>query len=166
MKNIIILYIASILLFSCSTNDDKAKKAVTEFLKTELDDYKRYEPVSWGALDSAINVIDEEPFYKELKGQTEYYEKYISELEDSIKTATPLKITEYEGMKAGASARLQQEKTKLDRYTSNYKSGFVGWKIEHTYRAPNKIGALELETDVFIIEPDFSKADYRAILIP
>lgn len=163
MKKLFTLLVLSLFLFGCGSNESRAKKAVTKFLKTELDDFGRYESVSWGKLDSVINVLDNDPYYKELKNTISFYEQRISDLENTTNWGSPLQIAENEGLKAGAEARLEQERKRLDTYTSNYQPGFVGWEIEHTYRTPNKLGALELETDTFFIEPDFSEADYKAV---
>lgn len=151
MKKLFTILSLSILFAACNSQEDKAKLLVKDFLRTELDDFNRYEAVSWGKLEKVENVLEQDKQYIE---QKELVEKCLT----NVTEATDPDIKE------GAQNRYNQEKTKLDKYVTNYKLHIEGpyYRIEHTYRTPNKVGALELETDYFTIDTAFTKADYEA----
>lgn len=60
MKKRILTFIAlSVILFSCSNNTDRAKKLIKEELSKSLNDFKSYEPVQYGTLDSTFTSFDD-----------------------------------------------------------------------------------------------------------
>lgn len=50
--NLIVLLIGFVCVFEAcsSSNEDKAKRTVKDYLKENLDNFKSYDPVSWGNL--------------------------------------------------------------------------------------------------------------------
>lgn len=102
MRKFLIL-LAVPLIFSCNSPEKKAQKAVHRYLMETLDDPSRYEPVSWGELDSVINTLKFDESGKLVEG--------------------------------------------VDYNTLH---------IDHTYRAPNKMGGLELYNKTFYMDKDFT----------
>lgn len=65
------------LLPYCSSNEDKAKRAVKDYLKENLDNFKSYEPVSWGNL--------REFFIDSIKQNDSYYQEHLHSANEALK---------------------------------------------------------------------------------
>lgn len=166
MKPFSLLCLIAVFTVSCS-KEHKAKSLVQDFLKTELDDYSRYEPVSWGTLDSVINALETNPSYLIQKQRTNDQLERIAEI-DNMLSKVDSTYSGYADLllsKEGATERYKVEKERLDKIVANFQPGFSGWQIKHTYRAPNKVGALELQTNTFEIDKDFKEVNYRMVTI-
>ncbi len=88
--NIILLILAiSLGLFSCSQSkikENKAKKLALKELKTQMNDWKSYESVSWGKLDTMCNQppLSNNFFFSYLKKDFSYKFDSLA-LADSLK---------------------------------------------------------------------------------
>lgn len=167
MKQLVCLLVLGFALTACSSNDSKAKKAVTEFLKTELDDFGRYEAVEWGEMDSVINVIENDAYYDLLLETDKKYHElmdvdnellgYYKELGDEKN------ITDTEKRIQKNQIGMEKKKEELKAFVDNYEHGFVGWFIRHKYRSPNAQGALNIHDQWFFISKDFKKATLAVV---
>lgn len=163
---LIILIIGFVcVLGACSlSNEDKAKRAVKNYLKENLDNFKSYEPVSWGNLrEFSIDSI---------KQNDNYYQEHLHSANEALKRSKELRIIidsiiskkdtmsiEYAEIVAqieGCKARYESEQEKLSNYLKTVYPNDSYWVIDHKYRASNNIGALILNEETFYINKDCS----------
>lgn len=135
-----------ICLLSCNTsNEDKTKALVKEYLSKNLNDPKSYEEVSWGKIDSSF-ITFEERYRIELHTLEKLSTDAISELRNG-----DISIGN-ENKKSYDSLNLVIENLK-----KQYKPTFNSLMIRHDYRAKNAFGAVVLQSKTFYISDDFSK---------
>jgi hypothetical protein len=79
-----VFFIAVIfILVSCTTPEGKAKKAIKEKLKITLHDFKSYESVEFGTLDSLFSDVTSSSEYEVLNSK---YEAWIRQAEKEHKS--------------------------------------------------------------------------------
>ena len=164
--NLVILLIGFVcVLGACSSsNEDKAKRTVKDYLKENLDNFKSYEPVFWGNLrEFSIDSI---------KQNDSYYQEHLHSANEALKRSKELLIIidsykskkntisiEYAEIVAqieGCRARYESEQEKLSNYLKTAYPDHSCWVIDHKYRASNNIGALILNEETFYITKDCS----------
>lgn len=163
--NLIILLIGFMCVGACSSsNEDKAKRAVKDYLKENLDNFKSYEPVSWGNLrEFSIDSI---------KQNDSYYQEHLHSANEALKRSKELRIiidsyksekdtmsieyAEFVAQIEGCKARYESEQEKLSNYLKTAYSDDSYWVIDHKYRASNNVGALILNEETFFINKDCS----------
>ena len=142
MKKILLASVLVVMLCACS-QQHKAEKMVKKYLKENLDDFKSYDPISFSDL---------QPIY--LKDV----------IEDDISRYTD-EAEKFSVFSDSGDAQLQSIYTKtrhkidsLNEVLHTVDASIIdGWKIEHSYRATNKLGATEKHTEVFEFDKDMSE---------
>lgn len=160
MKRTIFMIIA-IALIGCSTPEKKAEKLIKEYMQTNLKDPASYEPVSFGKMDSLFEpyiATKEGRELFDLSGITGFYGQKTSKLRMQIATAKTRK--ELDVLEDSINYYLDKAKEyeKLfDENDKNYTGEFVGWVMEHKYRAKNGFGALDLGEENIYFNKDITE---------
>jgi len=155
-KCFIVLLLIHILFESCKQDPDKkAKSLIKDKLYNSLHDFKSYEPVSYGKLDSNYSSLEDDEDYVGFK---KYYDSLMSEIQQNIVRAKEYPVSSYYDAQV-AKGYLDKAKKivavcepmsyLIDSTTNNFKSHFVGWKMRHTYRAKNLAGNLGIHHTTF-----------------
>ena len=156
-----------IILGSCSSPEGKAKKAIKEKLKVTLHDFKSYEPVEFGTLDSLFSDVTSSSEYEVLKSK---YEAWIRQAEKEYKadqeeiqkaiydgntSHIPI-INEYSLVpRCKDSAHVYA--VKMQTFEDSFKPRFIGWSMTHLYRAKNLTGNYRLANESFYFDKDLIK---------
>jgi hypothetical protein len=156
-----------IILSSCSSPERKAKKAIKEKLKVTLHDFKSYEPVEFGTLDSLFSDVTSSSEYEVLKSKHEAWirqvEKENKADQDEIQKAIydgnsfhiPI-INEY-SLVPRCKDSAQVYAVKMQAFEDSYKPRFIGWSMTHLYRAKNLAGNYRLANESFYFDKDLIK---------
>lgn len=138
MKNILYALLACIILVSCSVSPEKkAQKLIEKQLQESLHDWKSYESVKFGTLDSVYtDTLDDSVYlhalarfeaYKDIRDKkadeyfithSELLQKQVLELADSVEKYSLIK----------------------DSIEKVFEPQFNGWSMNHTFRANNANG--------------------------
>ena len=181
-KCITVFLIASALLCSCSQSPQrKAEKLVENYLKENLHNPQSYEAISFSNIDTLfIKVGDKEqcPEAIEYENKSKLCDskkkQYLSVLESQSDTMSDefRKSAVWKNKLAEAktyltslidSSQMYSEKASLAQLKYRLRGKFGGWKLEHTYRAKNKLGAKVLDTDIFYLDSTLTKViDYKS----
>jgi len=149
-----LLFLIPFFVLSCSNSpESKAKDNVKKFMLSKLDDPKSYESVSFGKIDSVFSPFNESKEGIELQHKEDELSERVMQLSDKIEKTESISELDkiIEENKELSKQRTAISDTILNKSTS-YKGNFCGYKIKHSYRAKNKMGALVL--DSCIIELD------------
>lgn len=162
MYKLITLLLVVLTLASCSgSKEDKGQKAIQNYLSKTMNDYKSYESVEFGKLDSSYSIYEQNPLYiskitkiaiilnegNKLVEPSETYGKSDDEL-----TAIVKKATELSKEATALNNQLKEGKVK-------FKSEFIGYAMIHTFRGKNINGATILNIDTFFLSKDLSKVE-------
>jgi hypothetical protein len=147
--NLGLLVVFSTIIVSCTSPEKKAQKAIKDYLQANLNDAKSYESVEFGKL-----ITDSTEFYAPL---------YDYAIEESAYKSDSLLYDEFHDNSDKAKMlesenQLNEKKKEFEKAKANFKSELI-YKMSHKYRAKNKLGAVILEENTFIIDKDFNKAE-------
>jgi hypothetical protein len=155
MKKIILGLSAIALLVSCSKSpEEQAKENIEKFITSKMDDPKSYESVSFGKLEKTKSSVNDDDKYFELVKE----ELHI----DSLATISYNDAMNFTSDKAIASATknyeeinklLQSQIQEVKEYKKKYNPVDI-YKIKHSYRGKNKMGALILDSCTVILDKD------------
>ncbi len=143
MKKLLLLILIGVS--SCKISpEDKAKKLITENLKHSLHDFKSYEPVEYGKLDSTYSDCSETPEYikadKKGKEFTAQMDDYAESSKFGLAVGT-IKYSEYKKQLTeyhdSALFYLNIKQKMMDTSIER----FVGWHMIHSLRAKNLMGS-------------------------
>ncbi|MFV5701060.1 hypothetical protein ACM55F_04220 [Flavobacterium sp. XS2P12] len=153
MKEIILGLSLAMVFASCTKNpENQAKENVEEYITTKMDDPKSYESVKFGKLEKGKSSYQDEEKYKKLVLEYNEIDKRVSDAydlamsmthEETIKSATK----SYNSLASMRSSYL----TQIDRYMKTYKPVDI-FKIKHSFRGKNKMGALILDSCNVILD--------------
>jgi hypothetical protein len=156
MKKSILLLTILFALNSCNKNPQKiAEDNIAKYLAKHLNDPKSYQPDSFGKLDSIFSS-----FYDTKEGielMTAYGDlgKDMREVQSKIYSAKSIsdldKIEEQEKI---FSEKRDSISELMDEKELKYKGNLTGFRTTHSYRAKNKMGALVLEENAFLLDKD------------
>lgn len=171
MRNLLYLLMA-LLLISCSpTNEKKAQKLIGQTLKETLHDYSSYEPVKFGTLDSVYtSIIEDNAYYStetKLREYTIKAESAVSEADMYSEMKGSYYSKKYDA--AMKTALSYQDSIKLlnpviDSLKKSFVPQQVGWRMTHTFRSNNAMGAKTLGTIMFFFDMDINKViEYKEV---
>ena len=161
----------SILIFclafaSCKSEslEDKAKKVIRNHLYTTAHDFKSYEPIKFGTLDSAFSSYTDLPDYETLYETFDSSQKAFNDLKDDIEIygtlwalSSPRKIKEAEAQGKDLAKVIATTIDKIDSLRLNYVPEFVGWKMYHSYRINNVDGNSIISHFDYYFDPEVTK---------
>ena len=152
-------YLLTVLvLVSCGSSDEKkAKEAVTSYLKENLDDFSRYEAVSWGRIDSFFVDLENDSFYNGWNRTIAEHEKELREMEILLSDTGKVNDPEIENKFNELKKQIKGEREYSEKYKNEDFDPFQGWIVEHKFRAPNRMGVLIMNEHVFKVSWDFSR---------
>lgn len=148
MKKLFIPAIAAAILASCANSPEKqAKQLIEDYITTNANNPDTYESVSFGSLDSTFSSYYASDRFKELDKQADaqgkLFDKYMKENKlDS------------------AEIYLNEKQRLTELITSEaeaYKGEHFGWKMKHTYRAANNLGAIIIADNTFYFDKEITK---------
>jgi hypothetical protein len=163
MRSTILIITAFSLMASCKLSpDEKAKKAIREELRVTLHDYKSYESVQYGKLDSDFSSVFNFPEYKKLSedlDQTIAHEKEHFETM-KIYAGSIYSFDRYRNEKRIVEDDLEKmirDTADMGNLKRSFRPNFVGWQIEHSYRARSLAGNLGIHHYLFHLDSALTK---------
>lgn len=162
--------IACLFAFSCSvSNEKKAQKLIGEKLKETLHDYSSYESVKFGTLDTVYTSILEDTAYTsfedKLSSYTRLAESALSEADMYSEMSGSYYGKKFDlAMKTSLSYQdsIKLLKPIIDSLEKFFVPKQAGWRMTHTFRSNNAIGAKILTEYLFFFDKDLTKiTDYK-----
>lgn len=165
MRNLIIVGIVCLFAFSCSvSNEKKAQKLIKLQLKETLHDYSSYESVKFGTLDTVFTSILEDSAYYSTQDKFKRYERLAESALSEANMYSEMRGSYYAKKYEVAlrTANNYQDSIKLlkpiiDSIEKVFKPIQNGWRMTHTFRSNNAIGAKTLGTLLFFFDMDLTK---------
>lgn len=140
MKKALLLLIAIGMVIGCSSPEKKMKYLITDHLKMTLDDWKSYEPVSFGEIKRTYVPDDTDPLCL----------SYITKADSFLEEAKKYKGWEREYGILMDSVHFYADKSwKILRPE--------GWRISHTFRSSNEKGVTTIKSYWFVFDEDITK---------
>lgn len=160
-KRIIALLAVSMLLAGCSqTPEEKAKAIITKAINDELDDPSTYEPIEFGALDSAITSLDN---HREYVLMVDLVKVLVEKSETHLNLAKMYQgISQYsfdDEMRQGRELldSVHHIEARLDAIKAAFKPEFVGWKMTHSFRAKQAGEDKKKYDEVYYLDKELTK---------
>jgi hypothetical protein len=161
MKTYFFIFSLVILLFSCSSPERKAKKAIKEDLKLTMHDYKSYEPVQFGKLEVAMSNWEDVPEVKVYLAKADEFLKQYKEYDDKAdiyhidySNSTYLMYSKIANDYL-ALAKLYNEKA--DSIRLHFVPEVIGWQMTHSFRAKSLGGNFGIHQYLFVMNKDLTK---------
>lgn len=152
-----ILSIVMVVCLSCgskTTSEQRAQKLIKDHLYETLHDYKSYEFVKFGKLDSTFTSVADEPAYA-TAGKT--FDSLLKESEENLEQAKRYSSAYLYG-NIGRKFLAKAERCHdmlapiavwLDSFKANFHGRFNGWSMTHSYRAKSLGGNLGISHDIY-----------------
>jgi hypothetical protein len=161
MKTFVSFFIVVTLLFSCSSPEKRAQKAIKEDLRLSLHDFKSYEPVQFGKLEIANSSVEDLPEYNLciamadsfLKQGREYNDK--ADMYDSDYSRD--KYWEYSELSRSTLDSSQKYIDKAKSMELHFVPKVSGWKMAHSFRARTLEGNYKLDQYEFYFDKGITK---------
>lgn len=170
-KSILTLLIAFTVLVSCS-NEDKAKKAIKKHLSETMHDFKSYEPVKYGSLDSTYSKYYNENSYKTLSKTLDIFLDSVTRIHEKTRdlmSENEISALRYYDWYQGSKYDVQEKSdikkfrmisrklldsidvimVSLKKDSTEFKPKFNGFKISHSFRGKNSSGATVINSNDF-----------------
>jgi hypothetical protein len=151
------------LSVSCGKSpEEKAKSLIKEELRTTLHDFKSYEPVTYGKIDSSFtswvdlpefenNDIKREVYSKQMKDYGEKALSYAGLIYSQSSYKLCLKYME----EAKDSAIVYSQRNM--HIIETFKVKFKGYQMQHSYRAKSLSGNLGIHHHMYYFDSSFTK---------
>lgn len=161
MKKILFLFLIVSLIGCSSSKEKKAKALIKEYMMENLKDPSSYEPVSFSDLDSIFfPYIDTEGGSQlwELGSVTgKIYEKAHQFELDAIIAKTIQETKILEDSAKFYKAKSEEYQKLYEKNEASYTGEFIGWILDHRYRAKNGMGALDFAEETFYFNKDVTE---------
>lgn len=161
MKNNFLSLTLIFLFFSCSSLEDKAKKAIKENLKLTLDDFESYEPVQYGNLEYAMSIWADAPEVTDLLKKETYYISKCQEYKEKYELYDFDVLSKDFTMYFDLSGIYLDSAEYIDEKITAFEAGFVpgriGWQLYHSFRAKTRDGNFALNKYLFIFDNDMTR---------
>lgn len=149
-------FLLLLLGLSCKTSDQTAvQNNVQDYLSKNLDDNKSYEPVKFGTLDSNFSQFEGSERWAELEVDNKRWSDsafFALEMAGGVNFKSLSRARFYTD-EASRYNRLADSTSKLlTKEEAEFKPEFVGYKINHSYRAKNKMGGVQLYDRKFLAD--------------
>lgn len=155
MKKIILGLTIAVSLVSCSKSpENQAKENIDKFITEKMDDPKSYESVSFGKLEKEKSSYRDDDKYKDLLLQYDDVDKKAQVANEQIETFThentiamaTQNYKNYLSLKDGVVME-------IERFKKEFKPVDI-YKIKHSYRGKNKMGALVLDSCTVVLDKE------------
>lgn len=159
MKKLCVLLIVVVSVCSCMKSRERtAQSLIKDHLKKTMKDWKSYESVECGALDSTFVIYPETWQGKKDKERVSELKKrgeeFQAEATDAYSVSKQVRLLDSAIYYLEAARTVQGY---LIEKTKTYKGDFNGWRMVHTYRGNNSYGAKIIVTTVFYFDKDLTK---------
>lgn len=142
-------------MFSCSSKkqpEEKARKLIKDHLYETLHDYKSYEPIKFGKLDSTFTSFKDDAAYAAARKTFDSLLDASEEHLDQAKRYSSVYLYGNTGRKFLTEAEQCNDMAGpiaiwLDSFKANFKGKFNGWSMTHSYRAKSLGGNLGISHD-------------------
>ena len=157
MKNLILLIFVGVC-FSCTPSPEKkAQELIKTNLSKTMQDWNSYEAVEFGKLDSTFTTFQDD---KKWKGYYLYQQLFEGKSDRLHKLAdseeNPKKKIQILDSALNALSVSERYLDSLHAFQKNFKGEFNGWKMIHTYRGNNSLGAKIIAKTVFYFDKDIT----------
>lgn len=163
MRKLIVLFLI-VSLFGCSSNEKKASKAIENYLSERLHDWKSYESVSIGVVDSTFQMEPDVWDYRSAKINVEVFSELADENQQKYNSYKGLVsdyfVTERKYLIEDVVRYLdsvQIYQAVMDSFMVDFKPYFIGWQVDHSYRANNAMGGKTLGHYRFFFDKELSE---------
>jgi len=161
----LIIVIVCLFTISCSvSNEKKAQKLIGEKLKETLHDYSSYESVKFGTLDTVYTSILEDTAYTsfedKLSSYTRLAESALSEADMYSEMSGSYYGKKFDlAMKTSLSYQdsIKLLKPIIDSLEKFFVPKQAGWRMTHTFRSNNALGAKTIGTLLYFFDMDLTK---------
>jgi hypothetical protein len=160
MKTYFFIFSLVILLFSCSSPENKVKKAIKEELRLTLHDFKSYEPVQFGKIETASSSWEYSPEVAICYGKEEKFLSLCKEYGDKAdfydydhSSETYLK---YYKLYNDYMDSIRLSNDKIDSIKLHFVPEVIGWQMIHSFRAKNLAGNLGMHQYQFVFDKDIT----------
>lgn len=149
-----------ILSLSCSSEEQKMQKVIKDFLYQTLDDYKSYEPIEFQPADSLFSDWTMDSLLPKIESDYSKMKAIADSLEIESKRKAGLgysldNVTDDINMYIIATYYTKVAYSeKRDSIKNNFVSEFIGYGINHSFRAKNRMGGTERHNYQFVLSPD------------
>jgi len=140
MRKLVLALLYILLISSCSpSKEKKAQKLITQHLKETLNDWSSYESVKFGTLDTLYSKLEDDS----LNIKVDKWVQSGQKIEQLINLYGHNVIDMYpKEFREGTSAldSIEKYKNQVDSLMKNFKPQFIGWQMDHSFRANNAMG--------------------------
>ena len=166
MKNYLLAKLAIISLilttYSCKQNPQKqAEGLIKKQLETSLHDMNSYESVEFSTLDSAFSNVEDLEEYKNYSAKIDELRAKASEKGEYADEYGMFGLPAERAKYAKEAVQLLKEAMyyvkKCQEMDSLFVPKFIGWKLEHTFRANNPEGHKVISHRVYYLDKDLTK---------
>jgi hypothetical protein len=161
MKTNALIITVVLLLFSCSSPEKKAQKAIKEELRLTLNDFKSYEPVQFGKLETASSNYTDLPEIKNYLDKTdaflETYKEYNDKADIYDSDYSRDKYWVYRKMATELLDSAKYYSDKVQTIKLHFVPETIGWQMTHSFRAKSLGGNLGIHHYLFVLNKDLSK---------
>ena len=166
MKNYLLskLAIISLILttYSCKQNPQKqAENLVKKQLETSLHDMNSYESVEFSTLDSAFSQVEDLEEYKNYSEKIDELKAKALEKNEYAEEYNMFGLQAERAKCAKEALRLLSDAMhylkKCQELDSLFVPKFIGWRLEHTFRANNPEGHKVISHRVYYFDKDLTK---------
>jgi hypothetical protein len=169
-----ILFICCCFTFiACSSPEKKAKNLINEELRTTLHDFKSYEPVTFGNLDSTFTYFSDTPkgdsIFRKLREKQKELESaidYSNEASEKYKTISfENSLKEYylqEKIRTFNESQVLRREVDKERdifvkLSVEYVRKFNGWEMQHSFRSKTLGGNYKLVHRLYTFDKEITK---------
>jgi hypothetical protein len=152
------------LIISCKqqTREQKAEKIIRDHLFKTLHDFKSYEVVEFGKLDSLYSSVDDDYFYKFYFKQAQYFLDQAKSHNDNAKIYSGLyyyndRFLSYFKKSKDARDSANYYIGKAQEVFESFKAAFVGWKMSHSYRSKALNGNSSINHFMYYFDMNLTK---------
>lgn len=141
-----------------STPQQKAEKAVSNYLKQTLNDPTSYQPVKFDSLQNDSSSFFNTADYKRLNDSSKKYEGIYKAIKKDGEINDMSLSDQLETLKE-ARVYTQKSSAYIDTMLSlskSFKREKIGYTIQHSYRAKNQMNALVLKNETFYLDTLFN----------
>jgi hypothetical protein len=172
MKKFVFICCLLLCCIGCISQEQRAKKLIKEELRTTLHDFKSYEAVTFGSLDSIFTDFTDTPtgdsIFKEMNNRASILKMKISETNEALddyKNEYNERLQEYyreRAIKKYNELQILREEVDKDpdillELISNHVPEFKGWKMNHSFRSKTLGSNYKLAHQVYYFNIEISK---------
>lgn len=154
--------LALVVLLSCghASNESKAKKLIRDHLYKTLHDYKSYEPVEFEKIDTLYSAAIDDSLFNLYRTLADKYLDSANGLTNELKNSyllpsSSVVLIQEKGERTMDSA--QYFIKKMEEREKIFKPDFIGWKMNHSFRAKSLGGNLGIHHYRYKFDKDFKE---------